>query len=102
MGEVLPFKSGGGGSGPEDPMLEQRVTRLEDDMKEIRSALARIEAELKHMPKAMDYAALRSEVAEIKGRLTNLPTTLQMIVMLITVWSVGSGIIFAVLRFAVK
>jgi hypothetical protein len=91
-----------GGPRPEDPMLEQRVARLEEDMKEIRSALIRIEAELTHMPKAMDYTALRTEVAEIKGRLTNLPTTLQMLVMLITVWSVGSGIIFAVLRLAVR
>ena len=97
-------------------MLEQRVARLEDDMKDIKSILARIEqrfsgieqrvsgieqrlsgieTELKHLAKATD-------VAELRGRITNLPTTVQMLVMLITVWSVGTGMVFAVLRLAVK
>jgi hypothetical protein len=71
-------------------------------MKDVKSALARIEGHLKSLPTMADYTAARTDVAEIKGRLTNLPTTLQMLVMLITIWSVGTGMIFAVLRYAPK
>ena len=97
-------------------MLEQRVARLEDDMKEVKSTLHRIEqrlagieGELKHLPKAVDFATLKGDIAEMKGRLggmetrlSSFPTMLQMLMMLITTWSVGIGIVFAVLRFAPK
>jgi hypothetical protein len=102
MAEVVPFKSGGGSSGPEDPMLEQRVAKLEEGLGRIELRLASIESELKHIPKAADYGALRADVAEIKGRLANMPTTLQLIVMLITTWSVGAGLVFALLRFSAR
>ena len=83
-------------------MLEQRVSRLEGTLERIDQRLATIEIELKHLPKAADYASLKADIARVDGRLTNIPTTLQMLVMMITVWSVGTGIVFTVLRFAVK
>jgi len=61
------------------------------------------------MPKAVDYGTVKADIAEIKGRLAGLearlgsfPTAFQMLFMLITTWSVGTGIIFVVLRFAPK
>ena len=71
----------GGGSGPEDPMLERRVDILEADMKDVKSSLSRIEvtlasiqATIAQMPKASDFTRLSNEVAEIKGKVSNLPT----------------------------
>ena len=101
MGDVFPFKSGGGG-GPENPTLEQRVAHLEDDMKDVKSSLTRIEQRLASIDAELKHVAKASEVAELRGRLSNLPTTIQMIMMLITIWSVGTGMILAVLRFAPK
>jgi hypothetical protein len=59
VGEVLT----GGGGGTYDGM-EARVSRLEDDMKEIKG----------------DLKALLRDVPEIKGKVSNLPTTLQLAV----------------------
>jgi chromosome segregation ATPase len=87
---------------PDDPMLEQRVTRLEETLGRMEQRLNGIEAELNHLPKAADYASLKADIARIEGRLASIPTTVQMPVMLITTWSVGVGIVFAVLRFAPK
>ena len=88
-------------------MLEQRVAQLEEDVKEMKSTLKSVEtivleirAELKHIFKAADYASLRAEIAEVKGRVANLPTTWQMMVRLITTWSAGTAIVFSLLRFA--
>lgn len=88
-------------------MLEQRVARLEEDMKEVKSTLKGIEAavleirtELKHVPKMVDHAALKSEVAEIRGRMSQMPTLLQLVVIVITTWSAGAAIVFTLLRIA--
>lgn len=40
----------GGGGGPYDPSMEQRVRTLESDMKDIKASLARIESDLAHKP----------------------------------------------------
>jgi hypothetical protein len=93
------------GSGPEDPMIEQRVARLEDDMKEVKSSLKTIEAavsEIKHLPKMSDYLALqrdfgslKAEVAEVKGRVSNLPTWWMLLLALLATWGAGAGIVYA-------
>ena len=79
MGEVVPMSArsreiGGGadGSGPEDPMLEARVEKLE----RVEAILVRLEPkipeiaiELKQVPKYSDFARLQADVGEIRGRL---------------------------------
>lgn len=64
---VVPFRprhlKGGDGGGTFDAMMEARVARIEDDMKEIRA----------------DLKAIRIDVAEMKGRVASLPTTWQLI-----------------------
>jgi hypothetical protein len=93
------FRSGGNGDGPEGPMLDQRVTRLETDVSEIKismrsvqDSLIRIETELKALPKS-------AEIGEIKGRIAMLPTTLQLVTLVISTWAAGAGIALALMRF---
>jgi hypothetical protein len=57
-----PYISTNGG-GPQDPNLEARLTKLEDDMQSMR----------------LDMTATRSDTAYIRGRLESLPNTWQMI-----------------------
>lgn len=84
------FRTGGGGRGgsPEDPMLEQRVSRLEDDLKDIRSTLK----------------ALEVSIARLDGRVSQLPTAWTMFTAIITTvvatWGAGAAIVFTLLRFA--
>ncbi len=110
MAEIIRPRFGDGGGGPEDPMLETRVTRLEQDVQEMKSSLRSIElavAEMKHLPKAADLAALRSDfaglkadVAEMRGRLSQMPTLLQLVTVVITTWSAGAAMVFTLLRLA--
>lgn len=90
-------------------MLEKRVDTLERDMKDVKASLSRLEiaiakidGAITQMPKAMDFASLKSDVAEIKGRLSNTPTTMQLVAMVISTWTAGAAIVFAILRFGVK
>lgn len=93
MNNILPFPGehkgqgeGSDGSGPEDPMLERRVEILEADMKEVKASLsrletgfARIEERLSHVATVSDIATVRESVARLDGKLTQIPTTWQII-----------------------
>jgi hypothetical protein len=95
----------GGGDGPEGPMLEQRVTKIEGDIATIKSDIAamkvgqrsiedsllEIKTELKLLPKA-------GEIGEIKGRLSMMPTTWQLVGLLLTTWAAGMYIAIALMR----
>jgi hypothetical protein len=79
-------------------MLEPRVARLETDVAEIKvsmrsveDTLIRIETELKTLPKA-------GEIGEIKGKLSLMPTTWQLVVLLLTTWAGGMYIAIALMR----
>jgi hypothetical protein len=88
-GESLPP----GGGGPEDPMLEPRVARLEDDVREMKSTLKSIESKLN---------SVAENVAEIKGKVAQAPTWIQLLVALIATWGAGAAIVAAVVRFAAR
>lgn len=88
-------------------MLEARVARLDDDIKEVKASLLEIKLELKHSPKAADITAIRSDfaglkadVARVEGRLSQLPTTWGIITALLGTWGAGAAIVFTLLRFA--
>ncbi|HVB18291.1 MAG TPA: hypothetical protein VNF04_17305 [Stellaceae bacterium] len=70
-----------GGSGPDDPNVEARLAHLES---------------------AVD--AIRLDLAEIKGKLSNMPTTFQLVFMqaaiIVTVFAGAIGLSFALLKFA--
>lgn len=66
---------GGGGGGTFDPM-EARVTRLEDDMKEIKS----------------DLKAIRGDLSYLRGKVDSMPTTLHLLGFAIAVF-VAAGLL---------
>jgi hypothetical protein len=60
----------GGGSGPEDPTMDQRVASLEADMKDVKASLKIIEAavlEIKHLPRMSDYASLQKDFGALRA-----------------------------------
>lgn len=67
---------GGDGGGTFDDMLEARVQRLEDDMKEARA----------------DLKAIRSDLAEVKGRLAAMPSTIQLLGFVVAIF-VAAGVL---------
>ena len=73
----MPDDMNTGGTGPRDPGIEARVSALE-------ARLDRLEAVIEELRK--DVQALRLEFvefrAEMRGRLTNIPTTFQIAFML--------------------
>jgi hypothetical protein len=107
MSKIIPFNKSGGmstnGSGPEDPMLERRVEKLEEKIDRIETILVRLEPmiiELKSTTaKQPELNTVRVEIAEIKGRITNLPSTWTLISFSISSCLASAGFAFAVARF---
>jgi hypothetical protein len=72
-------------------MLEARVGRLEDDMKDVKAALKELRR---------DMSAVNETLARIDGRLSAMPTTFQLLLGMLATWGAGAGIAFALLRFS--
>lgn len=100
--------------------MEQRVGRLENDMKDVKASLTRLEmttteikAILSQMPRMSDYAALtrdfgalKSDVTRVEGkisgfesRLSAMPTSWQMITFTVGSILASAGLAFAIARF---
>ena len=73
--------------------LERRVEHLEEDMTNVKASLRSIEGKVN---------SLVEEVAEIRGRISQSPTWLQLLVALIATWGAGAAIVAAAIRFAPK
>ena len=71
-------------------MLEQRVARLEESLREVRSDLKRI-LEL--------LAKTREDGAEMRGALSRIPTMPQFWAMIVSTWIAGAGIVLLAFRF---
>ena len=102
-------KGASGGGGPEDPMLservdglEKRVERVENRLASIEVLLSEIKGQLSQMPKGNDFATIRADVARVDGRLSQFPTTWQLLAMVISTWAAGAAIVFTVVRFAAR
>jgi chromosome segregation ATPase len=106
-GRKLETQGGGGSVGPtldqRVSAVERRVERIESKIDRIDEALRRIESALKEL--ASDSKELRKQlgdlsvrVASVEGQLKNLPTVLQLFLALITTWSAGAAIVFALLK----
>ena len=78
--DLAPHYDGGDDGPPGGPELEARVKRLEDDMKEIKG----------------DLKSLLKDSAEIKGKISNMPSTWQMI----GICGVMIGLVLAACGFA--
>lgn len=116
---VLPFIGGpgvppiaGGGGGPHDPGMDARVTRLEDQYGRIETLLRAIDDRMGRIDDRVGRIEDRVEqlgdrvrhieidVAELKGRIVNLPTTWAMITTMIGGQIALAGILLAAFRFA--
>ena len=85
---------GGGGSAPL-PSLEQRVGRLEEKVDRIEAVLVRLEAKVTEI---LLTSAKATDVAEIKGRVSSLPTWWMLLVTVLSTWMVGAGIVFTLVK----
>jgi hypothetical protein len=68
------------GGGPYDPALEARVSRLEEDMRESRTAWSRAEASLARIEATLPHLATKAHVAELRAemeqRITGVEVTI--------------------------
>ena len=79
-------------------MLEGRVARLEEDMRSVKETLSRIETAIAVLAK--DMVEVRTKLAFIEGRLQGMPSTWQLLVIVLTTWSLGTALLFGLLRYA--
>jgi hypothetical protein len=86
-----PIDGEGGQPHPSD--MERRVTALETDMREIKADLKRLIADVSEIKR--DMLSTKLDVAEIKGRLSQTPTTIQLISLVFGIMAAA----FAVLKF---
>jgi hypothetical protein len=86
------FSDASGGAGPRDPGVETRLAALETDVREIRLELQAIRVELAEIK------------GEIRGKLSNLPTTFQLVFMqagfILAAFAAAFGFAFALLKLA--
>lgn len=115
MAEIVPFDPGrnklGGGDGPEDPMLEQRVARVESDVSEIKAMLKELSRDTTEIKIYLGkfegkFAAIDGRFTGVEGRLSSLdarlsalPTTWTMLGIVFTTWALGSGILIFAMNF---
>ena len=78
----------GGGSGPNGPVVEQRVARFETILERLEPKVTEI---LLTGAKQGDLQALRVELVELKGKVSMLPTWWMLLVALLANWIAGAG-----------
>jgi hypothetical protein len=98
MTNVTPFPPSGGGSG--NSTLDLRVSRLEEDMREVKASLKSIDARLASIDLTlarMDgrFAGIEGRIAGIEGRLQMVPTVWQTVSILAVLLFGVAGVIFA-------
>ena len=80
-------------------MLEQRVARLEQILERLEPKITEI---LLTGAKQSDLHKVHSDLAEVKGRISGMPTTWTLFAGLvtatITTWSAGAAIVFALVK----
>lgn len=107
MGDIVYLPpSGAGGGGPEDTMLEKRVETLEGDMKDVKATLsrleiafARFEERLSHTATAADVENVRASIARVEGRLSQIPSTWQIVGILAALLFGVASVVFATTNF---
>lgn len=92
-----------GGDGPNDPGMEARMTAVEVDVREIKGILQRLEPLLGRLDErtrkieADTLPKLGTDLAELKGRVSQLPTALAIFGYMGSLVALVLGIIGAVL-----
>jgi hypothetical protein len=89
------------GGGPEDPMLEQRVSNLEQRLERIENILVRLEPDIRDFArngaKQADLHKAQLELSEIKGKLSALPTWWMLLITVLATWGAGAGIVYSLI-----
>ncbi len=94
---VVPFSNGvptagdsnstSGGDGPYDPRMEARVAKLEENLTALSATLTRIEKAADDIRKEQTEQA--KALARMDGRVSQLPTTLQLIGFILAVLAIA-------------
>ena len=78
-------------------MLEQRVSRLEERMERIERILVELQPKITEIlltgAKQSDLQAMRIEIAEIKGKVTMLPTWWMSLLGIVATWGAGAALV---------
>ena len=78
-------------------MLEQRVARMEDKVDRLESILTRLEPRITEIAiagaKQADLHTIRTDLAEIKGKISMLPTWWMLLVALVATWGAGAALV---------
>ncbi len=93
---AAPAPVAGGGGGPHDPGMEQRVIRLEEQFVRIEALLLRIDDRVNRLDERLRH--LEIEVAGLQGVITNLPSTWAMLTMMLGGQIALAGILVGALR----
>jgi len=88
-----------GGGGPEDPMLERRVEALESDVRDVKAILSRLEAGFARVEEKLSHVALSSEIARLEGRLSQIPSTWQIVGILAALLFGIASVVYATTNF---
>ena len=85
-------------------MIEHRVARLEDDMKDVKTSLRAVDTRLGAMEVLL--ARIEGRLSGIEGRLAGMdsrigsfPTTWTILGIVFTTWALGSGILIFAMNF---
>ena len=90
----------GGASGPHDPGMELRLQRLEEAFPRIEALLKSIDDRLRRVETEVDRVRnVEIELAELKGRVSQLPSTWAMLTAITGGQVAFAAVIFAMLRF---
>ena len=91
-----------GGSGPLDPTTEQRIVGLEVKVDRIESILVRLEPMIVELSltavRTTDFSKAQIDIAELKGRVSSLPTWWMILTTVSSTWLAGAGIVFTLVK----
>ena len=93
----MELKDDGYMGGPGKPTHEEHVAHLEIDVRSIKETLGRLKATLTGL--ANDVGEIRTKLAFIEGRLQGMPSNWQLLTIVLMTWTLGTGLLFAVLQF---
>ncbi|HEX4765418.1 MAG TPA: hypothetical protein VH414_03985 [Lichenihabitans sp.] len=78
-----------------EPSIEERVSSLEAKIDRVEAILVRLEPKITEV---LLTGAKALDLAEIKGRLSMLPTWWMLMVTVLSTWMVGAGIVFTLVK----
>jgi len=91
-----------GPGGAHDPSMEMRLQRLEETFPRIEALMRSIDDRLRRVETAVDRVRnVQIELAELKGRVANLPSTWAMVTTILGGQVAFAAVLVAILRLAV-